>query len=78
MPPGATELTRIPRVAYSAAAVLVRAMTPLFCEKVVLGGEPQRHAMTELIPSASMPPCCLAMISACPAATHPFADEAAS
>jgi hypothetical protein len=28
MPPGATELTRIPRVAYSAATVFVRAMTP--------------------------------------------------
>ena len=34
----------------------VSAMMPLFCEKVVLGGEPQRHAMTELTPSAMTPP----------------------
>ena len=34
----------------------VSAMMPLFCEKVVLGGEPQRHAMTELKPSAMTPP----------------------
>mmetsp|Transcript_50018 Transcript_50018/g.161109 ORF Transcript_50018/g.161109 Transcript_50018/m.161109 type:complete len:205 (-) Transcript_50018:1017-1631(-) len=45
-------------------AHLVSAMMPLFCENVVLGGEPQRHAMMELTPSASTPPCCLATISA--------------
>ena len=34
----------------------VRAMSPLFCEKVVLGGEPKRAARSELRPSARRPP----------------------
>ena len=37
-------------------AHLVSAMRPLFCEKVVLGGEPKRQAKKELMPSASTPP----------------------
>merc|ERR1712084_143362 len=45
-------------------AHLVSAMMPLFCEKVVFGGEPQRQAIMELMPSASTPPCCRAIISA--------------
>ena len=35
----------------------VSARMPLFCEKVVLGGEPIRQAMMELTPSAITPPC---------------------
>ena len=38
-------------------AHLVSAMMPLFCENVVLGGEPRKHAMMELMPSARTPPC---------------------
>jgi len=34
----------------------VSAMMPLFWEKVVLGGEPMRHATMELTPSARTPP----------------------
>merc|ERR1712070_221669 len=37
-------------------AQLVSAIRPLFCEKVVLGGEPNTVAKNELIPSARMPP----------------------
>lgn len=37
-------------------AHLVSAIRPLFCEKVVLGGEPKRHARKELTPSARRPP----------------------
>ena len=33
-------------------AHLVSAMRPLFCEKVVLGGEPNRQAKMELTPAA--------------------------
>ena len=35
----------------------VSEMTPLFCEKVVLGGLVKRQARNELTPSASNPPC---------------------
>ena len=35
----------------------VSAMTPLFCENVVLGGLVKRQARNELTPSASNPPC---------------------
>ena len=41
----------------------VSARMPLFCEKVVLGGEPRAQAMMELTPSASTPPCWRATIS---------------
>ena len=34
----------------------VRAISPLFCEKVVLGGELKKVARNELTPSASKPP----------------------
>mmetsp|Transcript_40069 Transcript_40069/g.111372 ORF Transcript_40069/g.111372 Transcript_40069/m.111372 type:complete len:341 (-) Transcript_40069:641-1663(-) len=37
----------------------VSAMTPLFCEKVVFGGEVKTAAKRELMPSASRPPCTL-------------------
>ena len=35
----------------------VSAMTPLFCENVVLGGLVKRQARNELTPSARSPPC---------------------
>eukprot|EP00966_Prymnesium_polylepis_P122465 2831030-Prymnesium_polylepis.1 len=40
-------------------ALRVSSMTPLFCEKVVLGAQVKRAARKELTPSARRPPCTL-------------------